>query len=116
MFIEERGNELWLGAAIPRSWLADENKIGIENASTYFGPMSVSFESKISKDRIEVTLEPPKRNPPKKIYIRFRHPEGKKIIRCELNGKSYSQFDPEKEWVLLTQYLKDKVSIVAFYK
>jgi len=116
MFIEERGDQLWLGAAIPRYWLADGNKIGIENASTYFGPMSVSFESKISKDRIEVTLEPPKRNPPKKIYIRFRHPEGKKIARCELNGKPYKNFDPEKEWVVIDHIFERKTQIVAFYE
>ncbi len=41
MFVEERGDELWLGAAIPRYWLADGKTCGIENARTYFGPMSV---------------------------------------------------------------------------
>jgi len=116
MFIQEKGDELILGGAIPRYWLADGNKISIENARTYFGPMSVSYESKVSKGRIEVTLEPPKRNPPKKIYIRFRHPEGKKITRCTLNGKPYKTFDTEKEWVILEQCPRETTRITAYYK
>ncbi len=115
MFIQERANELILGAAIPRYWLSDGNKIGIENAGTYFGPMSVSYESKVSKGRIEATLEPPRRNPPKKIFIRFRHPEGKKITRCELNGKAYKNFDIEKEWVVLTDCPRKTTHITAYY-
>ena len=116
MFVEERGDELWLGAAIPRYWLADGKKCGIENAATYFGPMSVKWESKVGKGKIEMTLDPPRRNPPRKIYIRFRHPDGKKITRCELNGKTCKNFDPEKEWVVLDQCPKKTTRIVAYYE
>jgi hypothetical protein len=115
MFIQERGDELILGGAIPRYWLADGKNCSIENASTYFGPMSVKYESKLSKGKIEVTLEPPKRNPPKKIFIRFRRPDGKKMTRCELNGKGYKNFDPEKEWVVLTECPKKVTRIVTYY-
>jgi len=116
MFIQERGGELWLGAAIPRYWLADGKTCGVENARTYFGPMSVKYESKLSQGRIEVTLDPPRRNPPKKIYIRFRHPEGKKMTRCEINGQPYKSFDPEKEWVILTKCPKEQTRIAAYYE
>ena len=115
MFVEERGEELWLGAAVPRYWLSDGNRIGIENARTYFGPMSVKWESKVSKGRIEVTLDPPKRNPPKKIYVRFRHPEGKHIVRCEVDGKAHSQFDPEKEWIVFDKCPQKTTRIIAYY-
>ncbi|MCX5639119.1 MAG: hypothetical protein NTX52_15705, partial [Planctomycetota bacterium] len=115
MFIQERGDELWLGAAVPRYWLADGNKIGIENAATYFGPMSVNFESSVTKGRIEMTIDPPRRNPPKKIFVRFRHPDGKKMTRCELNGKPYKNFDAEKEWVVLDECPKKATRIVAYY-
>jgi hypothetical protein len=115
MFIQERGDALYLGAAIPRYWLADGNKIGVENASTYFGPMSVKYESNLKKGKIEVALDPPRRNPPKKIFVRFRHPEGKKMTRCEVNGKVYKNFDPHKEWVVLTDCPKKTTRIVAYY-
>ena len=49
MFVQERGDELWLGAAIPRYWLADGKTCGIEDAGTYFGPMSVRYKSEISR-------------------------------------------------------------------
>ncbi len=115
MFVQERGGELWLGAAIPRYWLADGKTCRIEDARTYFGPMSVKYESKVSQGRIEATLDPPRRNPPKKICIRFRHPEGKKMIRCEINGRPYKSFHPEKEWIILTEPLTEQIRIVAYY-
>jgi len=116
MFVQERGDELWLGAAVPRYWLADGKTCGIKDARTYFGPMSIIYDSKVSHGRIVATFDPPLRNPPKKIYIRFRHPEGKKIARCDIDGKSYSNFDPEKEWVVLTENPMKQIRIVACYE
>jgi hypothetical protein len=115
MFIQERGDELWLGAAIPRYWLADGKTCGIENAATYFGPMSVKYESRVANGRIEMIFDPPKRNPPKRIFIRFRHPEGKKIVSCTLNGKEYKNFDPEKEWVVLSEWPKELPRLTAYF-
>jgi len=116
MFVQERGDELWLGAAIPRYWLADGKTCGIEEAKTYFGPMSVRYKSEISRGRIEATFDPPRRNQPKNICIRFRHPEAKKIVRCEIDGKSYKNFDPEKEWIVLTECPAGQTRIVAYYE
>jgi hypothetical protein len=115
MFIQERSDELWLGAAIPRYWLADGKSCGIQDARTYFGPMSVRYESKVSEGRIEATLDPPHRNLPKRIFVRFRHPEGKKITRCEVDGKPYKKFDPDKEWVALGKRSDKLTWIVAYY-
>jgi hypothetical protein len=115
MFIQERGDELVLGAAIPRYWLVDGNRIGVENAVTHFGPMSVKYESKVSKSQIEMTIDPPRRNPPKQIFARFRHPDGKEITRCTLNGKPYKNFDPEKEWVILDKCPQKTTRITAYY-
>ncbi|MFH1717925.1 MAG: hypothetical protein ABIF19_11275 [Planctomycetota bacterium] len=116
MFVEERGDELVLGAAIPRYWLADGKSCGIENARTYFGPMSVKYESKVSQGRIEATLDPPHRNPPKKIYVRFRHPEGERMTRCEINGKPCTTVNVEREWVVLTDFAAKQMKIAACYE
>ncbi|OHB63783.1 MAG: hypothetical protein A2168_08550 [Planctomycetes bacterium RBG_13_50_24] len=116
MFVQERGDELWLGAAIPRYWLADGRNCGIEDARTYFGPMSVKYESLLSQGQIVATLDPPRRNSPKKICIRFRHPEAKKIVRCEIDGKPYKNFDPEKEWVVLSECPAKQTRIAAYYE
>ncbi|MHC4085625.1 MAG: hypothetical protein ACYSWZ_10000 [Planctomycetota bacterium] len=114
MFILERGEELWLGSAIPRYWLADGKQCGIENAGTYFGPMSVKYESRSAEGRIEMTIDPPRRNPPKRILVRFRHPEGHRMKRCEVNGKAYNRFDPVKELVVLNRCRKP-TRITAYY-
>jgi len=114
MFVQERGDELWVGAAVPRYWLADGKQCGIAKARTYFGPMSVWFESYANKGRIEMLLNPPRRNPPKRILVRFRHPEGQQMKRCEVNGKPYKRFDPIKGVVILTECL-EPTRIIAYY-
>ena len=114
-FVQERGEELWLGTAIPRYWLADGKKIGITDARTYFGPMSMEMSSATAKGQITMTIDPPTRNPPNVIRARFRHPDGKRMVRCEVNGKAYERFDAEKEWVELRD-LAGKTAVVAYYK
>jgi hypothetical protein len=115
MFIQERGDELWLGAALPRYWLADGQKVGIENAATYFGPMSMSVLSRAARGEIEMTIVPPRRNPPSLIRARFRHPDGRRMTRVELNGALYSRFDAEKEWVELMP-TAGPIKVVAHYE
>jgi alpha-L-fucosidase len=114
MFVQERGDELWLGSAIPRYWLADGREIGIDNASTYFGAMSVQMKSAAASGRIEMAIDPPKRNPPRLLRARFRHPDGLRMVRCEVNGKPHDRFDPEKEWVELAKW-DGPIHISAFY-
>jgi hypothetical protein len=115
MFIQERGDHLLLGAAIPRYWLANSQKIGIENASTYFGAMSMTMASNASKGTIEMKIDPPKRNPPKDIIARFRHPEGARMSRVEVNGKSWRTFNPATEYVYLGRVTKP-TRVVAFFE
>jgi hypothetical protein len=114
MFVQERGDELWLGAALPRYWLADGQKVGIENAATYFGPMSMSVLSRAAKGEIHMTIDSPRRNPPSIIRARFRHPDGRRMTRVELNGAPYSRFDAEKEWVELMP-TAGQIKVVAHY-
>jgi len=113
-FVMERGDELWLGAAIPRYWLADGQAIGIRNAATHFGLMSMTVESRAAEGEIEMTLDPPRRNAPRIIRARFRHPAGTKMTRCEVNGEAHVDFNPEKEWVALRD-LNEETRIIAHY-
>jgi len=115
MFVQERGDHLLLGAAVPRYWLADGQKIGIERAATYFGPMTMTMTSAAGKGRIEMKIDPPKRNPPREVYARFRHPEGRQMTRVEVNGKRWRKFDPASEWVQLGRLTKPTV-VVAYYE
>lgn len=116
MFVREAGEDLYLGQAIPRYWLRDGNEIGIRRAATYFGPMSLVYRpSSRRAGTIEVQLDPPKRNPPKTIYLRLRHPEEKPIKTVAVNGKPYTNFDVKKEWIVLPGDLKSHQTITIAY-
>jgi hypothetical protein len=114
MFVQERGDELLLGAAVPRYWLADGQQIGVTQTHTHFGPMSMHMRSGAGQGWIEMIVEPPLRNPPKVIRARFRHPDGLAMTACEVNGKPHEKFDPAREWVELTG-VSGRVRIVAQY-
>ena len=58
MFVNEQGHDLYLGQAIPRYWLADGNKIGIQRAATHFGPLSLRYDSQAAQGTIKVTPRP----------------------------------------------------------
>ncbi len=113
MFVQEREDELWYGAAIPRYWLAKGQEIGIQNASTYFGVTSMKMKGE--GNVLRMTIEPPRRNPPRIIRARFRHPEGKRMISCTINEKETKDFDPEKEWVSIT-LINQPLDIRAYYE
>ena len=116
MLIDERlaDSELRLGGAVPRYWLADGQTIAIDNAATYFGPMSVRISSRAARSRIHMTIDPPRRNPPQRVRVRFRHPEGRQMTRVEVGGKPHDGFDPESEWVDLPGFV-ERTEVVAFY-
>jgi hypothetical protein len=113
MFVHEKGDELYLGQAIPRDWLREGRHVGIERAATHFGPLSLRYTPEANK--IKAVLIPPTQKPPKQIYLRFRHPESKPIQRVTVNGKASDQFDTQKEWVKLAGDSKEPQEVVVEY-
>ena len=116
MFVNEQAGDLYLGQAIPRYWLANGSRIGIERAASHFGPLSVQWESRVAEGTVKVTLDPPTRNGPGAIYLRIRHPQGKPLKGVLLNGRAYDKSDPEKEWIILPGTLQGRHEIVANYQ
>jgi len=116
MFVYERGDELHLGRAIPRYWLAQGNTIGIERSASHFGPLSWTMTSNVDAGEITAVVTPPKRNPPETIYVRLRHPQAKSIQSVMVNGKPYDRFDVEKEWVILPGSVEGVQEIVVRYE
>ncbi len=101
MFLAEHGDELFVGQAIPRAWFADGLTMRLDRALTHFGEASVEFVSHAATGQIRVKLSPPHRNPPARIRLRVRHPEGRPIWQVRVNGLSHQNFDVEKEEILL---------------
>ncbi|MBI4581917.1 MAG: hypothetical protein HY718_19625, partial [Planctomycetes bacterium] len=115
MFVNERGDDLYLGQAIPRYWLSNGQSVGIERAATHFGPMSLRITSQVNEGKIKASVNPPERNRPKTIYVRLRHPKSKPIQSVTLNGQKYDQFDPKKEWIILPGTVSGPQELVASY-
>jgi hypothetical protein len=115
MFVHEQGDDLYLGQAIPRYWLAQNRPVGIERAASYFGPLSLRITPNADASEITVALVPPQRNAPKTIYLRLRHPQEWRMQSVTLNGVAYKRFDVGKEWVVLPGSLQGTQELVVRY-
>ncbi|MDY0357288.1 MAG: hypothetical protein RBR19_15505 [Sedimentisphaerales bacterium] len=115
MFVNEVDSGLYLGQAIPRYWLSHGNKISITNAPSKFGVLSVRMESASAEGRIKAIVDPPRRNPPERIFLRLRHPQGNRIKEVTVNGQPYRYFDADREWIVLPGNLNDRQEVIAIY-
>jgi hypothetical protein len=97
LFVREEGDELLIGQAIPREWLSPGKECGVERAATHFGPVSVRY--KATATGVTATVEGATRNPPKRIRVRFRLPEGTPVGKVTVNGKDV-RMDADG-WVVL---------------
>lgn len=97
LFVREEGEELLLGQAVPRDWMVPGKKAGVRNAATHFGPMSLLYAP--DTEGITATLVGPTRNPPQRIRLRFRPPEGHLIAAVTVEGQTWRDWD--EHWVYL---------------
>ncbi|HOX36797.1 MAG TPA: hypothetical protein PL033_02310 [Candidatus Brocadiia bacterium] len=101
MFVQESGNDLYIGRGIPRYWMRDGRRAAMSDVVTYFGPMSIVYQSMTDSGRIRAELKPPLRNPPERVIVRFRHPDKSPLKRVTVGGVECAGLDPSKEWVAL---------------
>jgi hypothetical protein len=95
----EKDKTLWLTAGAPRRWFAPGETIELQEAPTYFGPVSYKIEGKDSS--VQATVQLPTRNPFEVAWWVVRHPARKRIRDVEIDGKSWTEFDAAKERVRL---------------
>jgi hypothetical protein len=99
MLVMEIKDDLFLARGTPREWLRHGKRIAVNNAPSYFGPLSYSIQSYVNDGKIEARVVPPNRARPKTLYLRLRHPEKAPIKQVTLNGRPWKRFNPEKEWI-----------------
>ncbi|MGE5741307.1 MAG: hypothetical protein ACM32H_04645, partial [Candidatus Aminicenantes bacterium RBG_16_66_30] len=92
MLVQEDGDRLWIGRALPRHWLADEAVTGIKDAPTAFGPVSFMIHPHPGQRRTDVELWPPARRGAKTILLRLRDPGMRPIVDVKVNGESIRTF------------------------
>jgi hypothetical protein len=97
LFVREEGDVLLLGQAVPREWLQPGKRCGLERTSTWFGTVSIGYRSQV--DRVFAQVDGPTRNPPDRIRLRFRLPEGRALGSVEVNGRRWERVSGD--WVEL---------------
>ncbi|MCB0666633.1 MAG: hypothetical protein KDC80_12445, partial [Saprospiraceae bacterium] len=116
MLINEMGSDiLFIGQAIPRSWLESSKKIQVKNAPTYFGKVSFSLEGESAKNEIVATITLSPGNAPQELWIRLRHPAKKQIRSVMVNGQPWKNYDLQKEIIRIPQPDQERYLISAKY-
>jgi len=101
MLVMEEEGTLWLARATPRAWLEQGKKIAVSNCPTFFGNVAYEIVSDVDHGKITAMIEMPQRNAPEAVLLRFRHPQAAPIVRVEVNGEAWTQFDKEREVIHL---------------
>jgi len=109
MLYLEDGETLKFLPGIPRIWMEDGKRIEFENMISYFGPVSVHAESKLSQGVIEAQVECCSDRQPTAVEIRLPHPEGRKAR--SVSGGTYA---PEKETVRVHPFTGSAMVTVRF--
>lgn len=105
----EEGDVLFIAKAAPVSWFGVGETVKVEDAATWFGP--VSYTITVAESSVEATVKPPRRNPPAKLAIRLRRADAKPITTVTVNGRP-GEFDSAKGLLWLDGRV-DEVRIVA---
>ncbi|MCL4205939.1 MAG: hypothetical protein KJ000_25935 [Pirellulaceae bacterium] len=117
ILIQEQEDEtLFLLPATPRKWLEDGEQIEIRRAPTYFGPLNMTVESRAASGTIRVSIEMPQRSRPGELIVRLRHPAGNRMTAAKVNGADWPHFEPDREWVRITDPDQPHYEIVASYR
>ena len=104
MLVHEKGDELELLAAVPDWWLGDGQEIRIERLPTHFGEMNLVVRG--TAKGVKVKLDPPKRNPPKRIVLHL--PESRPLVNRLCGVQVVTRANQKKRW--------DFSTVVDLYK
>lgn len=112
MLVMEEGTSLWAARGTPRAWLEQGKKITVKNAPTCFGPFAYEIVSDVSNGRITATVEMPSRRTPQSVLLRLRHPTMAPLKGVTVNGRTWKDFDSQKEVVCL-HGVQGAISVIA---
>jgi len=112
LLMETPDDGLILAPGMPREWMKDGREVVLQEMATYYGPMS--YRMRAERGRITAVIEPPKRNPPAWLQIRFRHPERMPMKTVTVNGQPHP-FDGEAVRFENADDLPSRMEIIALY-
>ncbi len=116
MLVQERdGGTLLIGQAVPRAWLEDGKKVEVERAPTWFGPVSFTLESRADSGRIAARVDFLGPARPSELVVRLRHPKGLRMKSAQVEGASWKEFEPDREWIRIGRPGRASYRIAAEY-
>lgn len=112
LMINEQDNMLHIAPATPRQWLAQPQPIGVEDAPSFFGPVTYHLTADPDKTTIRGEVKLSARRKPKKLLIHVRGPGGRGLQSVKLNGKDWHGFhgdliivpEPDNKIILEAKY------------
>jgi hypothetical protein len=115
VFEEPDADTLWLAKATPRNWMEDGQTITVSNAPTRWGSVSFALRSLLNEKRIECSIFMPSVRAPEMIRLRLRAPGNNRIRSVTVDGKTWSNFDPQDETVALPASNKGRIALTVHY-
>jgi hypothetical protein len=109
MLYLEQGKALKLLSGIPRRWLEHGQQIQVENAASYFGPLSFTVKSKLQDGRMEAVVSCPSKRRPQAIELRLPHPQGQKA-----KAVAGGTYDPALETVQVKPFRGHATIVLTF--
>lgn len=114
VFEDPQSETLWLGKAVPRHWLEDGKIIRVSDAPTRWGRIGFSVASHLNEKRVDAEVELPS-SFSAKTQLRLRTPQGAKLKSVTLNGKKWTQFNPDDETITIPEGISGNINLVAEY-
>lgn len=102
MLVREEGDKLYLASGAPRRWFRAGERIEGRDLSTWFGPISFRVEPHPDQQQADAVVEIPPGFRAKEIDLRVRHPEGRAIVRVEVDGRAWNRFDAQRGYIMLS--------------
>jgi len=107
---EER---LYVGRAVPRTWVATGKPIGIEQAPTRWGRVSYRLETRGANQLVATVELPAAGSLPKELQVTFRVPEGKTLAGLTVNGTAAGAGGRNKDAALIPVRGRRRFEVVA---
>jgi len=112
----EQDRVLHLLGGAPRRWLETGKEIEMLDAVTYFGKLDLKVDSHVDHGEITVELKLRKDRAERlrEIELRVPHPQRRPMKAVTMNGRSWSQFNPQAEVIHLLP-TEDQYRVIVRY-
>jgi hypothetical protein len=114
VFEDPQSDTVWLGKAVPRSWLQDGKTITVERAPTRWGRLGFSIVSHLASGSVAAQLNLPQ-GFAATTKLRLRAPNNVLLKSVTVNEKPWNNFDAQSETITIPPGTTGSLRVVAHY-